>query len=111
LTDPFPATTPDPPYVAVIFTTEQSDDIDGYAAMAERMLELARTQPGFLGVESVREGAQGVTVSYWRDMGCVRAWGAHPEHREAQRLGRERWYKTWRLRIVEVGVERRSGSD
>jgi len=108
LTDPFPATTPDPPYVAVIFTTEQSDDIDGYAAMAERMLELARTQPGFLGVESVREGAQGVTISYWRDMGSVRAWGAHLEHREAQPLGRERWYKTWRLRIVEVKAERHS---
>jgi len=94
--------------VAVIFTTEQSDDIDGYAAMAERMLELARTQPGFLGVESVREGAQGVTVSYWRDMDSMRAWGAHPEHREAQHLGRERWYRSWRLRIVEVKAERHS---
>jgi heme-degrading monooxygenase HmoA len=111
LSDRFPAVTPEPPYVAVIFTTEQADDLNGYAAMSERMLELARGQPGFLGVESVREGAQGVTVSYWRDMDSVHAWGAHPEHREAQRLGRERWYKTWRLRVLEVGVERRSGSD
>ena len=94
--------------MAVIFTTEQSDDLDGYEAMSARMLELARSQPGFLGVESVREGGSGITVSYWRDREAVRAWGEHSEHREAQRLGRERWYRSWRLRVVEVGVERSS---
>lgn len=106
MSDPFPATTPEPPYVAVIFTTEQSDDLDGYEAMAARMLELARSQPGFLGIESVREGDRGITVSYWRDREAVRAWGEHPAHREAQRLGRGRWYRSWRLRIVEVAAER-----
>jgi heme-degrading monooxygenase HmoA len=111
LSDPFPAATPEPPYVAVIFTTEQSDDLDGYAVMAERMLVLARSQPGFLGIESVHEGARGITVSYWRDRDAVRAWGAHPEHLKAQRLGRERWYRNWCLRIVEVGTERQSASD
>ena len=102
MSDPFPAAPPKPPYVAVIFTTEQTDDLDGYEAMAERMLALARAQPGFLGVESVREGRRGITVSYWRDLDAVHAWGAHPEHREAQRFGRERWYDDWRLQIVEV---------
>jgi len=106
LTDSFPATTPKPPYVAVIFTTEQSTDLDGYAAMAERMLELARQQPGFLGVEAAREAGLGITVSYWRDLDAVHAWGAHPEHLEAQRLGRERWYRKWRVRVVRVEVER-----
>ena len=103
---PFPAATPAPPYVAVIFTTEQSDDLDGYALMAERMETLARQQPGFLGIESVRNGARGVTVSYWRDLDAIRAWRDHPEHLEAQRLGRERWYRNWRLRVVEVTTER-----
>ncbi|RLA33851.1 MAG: antibiotic biosynthesis monooxygenase [Gammaproteobacteria bacterium] len=106
MSDLFPATTPAPPYVAVIFTTEQTADLDGYAAMAERMLELARQQPGFLGVESAREAGLGITVSYWRDLDAVHAWGAHPEHLEAQRLGRERWYSNWRLRVVEVTKER-----
>jgi len=106
MSDQFPAVTPAPPYVAVIFTTQQSDDLDGYAAMAGRMESLVRTQPGFLGVESVRDGARGITVSYWRDLAAVHAWGAHPEHREAQRLGRERWYRTWRVRVMEVTVER-----
>lgn len=57
------ANTPEPPYYAVIFTSERTDVDEGYAAMAERMLALARTQPGFLGVESARDGV-GITVSY-----------------------------------------------
>ena len=43
-----PATTPLPPYYAVIFTTVSTDDLEGYAETAERMLELAREQPGYL---------------------------------------------------------------
>jgi heme-degrading monooxygenase HmoA len=109
MSDPFPAATPKPPYVAVIFSTEQSADLEGYAAMAERMLELARQQPGFLGVESAHEAALGITVSYWRDLDAVHAWGTHPEHLEAQRLGRERWYDSWRLRVVEVTSEHGAG--
>jgi heme-degrading monooxygenase HmoA len=90
--------------VAVIFTSELSDDTDGYDEMAARMEALARAQPGFLGLESVREGRRGITVSYWRDRDAVRAWGAHPEHRQAQRLGRERWYRTWSVCICIVAT-------
>ncbi len=49
------------------------------------MVELASTLPGFLGIESVRDGdGVGVTVSYWDSLEAVRAWGQHAEHREAQ---------------------------
>ncbi len=96
------ATTPRPPYYAVIFTNLRTEGDQGYAAMAERMVELARQQPGFLGVESARDGV-GITVSYWRDLESIRAWKAHPEHLEAQRLGHERWYAnaTTRIALVE----------
>ncbi|HEY5790532.1 MAG TPA: antibiotic biosynthesis monooxygenase [Gammaproteobacteria bacterium] len=102
MSDGFPATLPEPPYWAVIFTSAQADDLDGYSATAARMLELARRQPGFLGVESVREGGRGVTVSYWRDLESIRAWRDHPEHREARRHGREQWYRRWALRVARV---------
>ncbi len=95
------ATTPSPPYYAVIFTSVRTDGDDGYAAMAERMVELAQQQPGFLGVESARDGV-GITVSYWRDLESIRAWKAHPEHLEAQRLGHERWYASATTRIARV---------
>lgn len=95
------ANTPEPPYYAVIFTSLQTDDLEGYAAMTERMLELAAEQPGYLGVESAREGL-GITISYWRDPESIRRWKAHAEHREAQTAGRDRWYADYKTRIALV---------
>ncbi len=95
------ADTPAPPYYAVIFSSEQSDDLDGYAETAAHMLELAALQPGYLGVESAREGL-GITVSYWSDLESIRAWKQVAEHREAQRLGREKWYAAYKTRIARV---------
>jgi heme-degrading monooxygenase HmoA len=97
-----------PPYYAVIFTSRRSDaDPEGYEATAARMVELASRQPGFLGVESAR-GADGlgITVSYWRSLDAVRAWGRQAEHLVAQAGGRERWYEWFRLRVARVETER-----
>ncbi len=98
------ANTPEPPYYAVIFTNLQSDDLDGYAETAARMLELAAGQPGYLGVESAREGL-GITVSYWRDLDSIKRWKTQAEHREAQREGIDRWYASYRTRIARVERE------
>ena len=95
------AKTPQPPYYAVIFSSHKSDDSEGYAATAARMLELAAEQSGFLGVESVREDL-GITVSYWSDLESIKRWKAHAEHREAQKMGLERWYSTYKTRIALV---------
>ncbi len=95
------ADTPDPPYVAVIFTSLLGEDSFGYAEMSERMLELAAAQPGYLGVESARDGL-GITVSYWTDEQSALAWKRQSEHLGAQRLGRERWYSEYSVRIATV---------
>lgn len=98
------AETPDPPYVAVIFTNLQTDDLDGYDAMADRMEELAKEEPGYLGFESARSGL-GIAVSYWATDDDARAWKQIVEHTEAQRLGRERWYAAYRVRVARVERE------
>ena len=95
------ASTPAAPYYAVIFTNTLTDDDEGYAAMAQKMLSLAAKQPGYLGVESAREGV-GITVSYWRDLESIRSWKAVIDHREAQKLGREKWYASYKTRIAKV---------
>ena len=71
--------------------------------MAERMIELASQQPGFLGVETVR-GADGlgITVSYWASENAIRKWKANAEHRIAQETGQKVWYADYRLRIAKV---------
>jgi heme-degrading monooxygenase HmoA len=108
------AATPEPPYVAVIFTSVLAavtdDAVDDYETTAARMVELARLQPGFLGIESAR-GAEGlgITVSYWADEGAARAWKRVAEHREAQQRGRDEWYAQWQTRVATVTRVEQSG--
>jgi heme-degrading monooxygenase HmoA len=95
------AHTPAPPYYAVIFTNLRTEGDQGYGAMAERMVELAAQQPGFLGVEAARDGL-GITVSHWADLASIAAWKANAEHQDAQRLGRAQWYAGFKTRIARV---------
>jgi heme-degrading monooxygenase HmoA len=92
-----------PPYYAVVFSSQRTAGDAGYAAMGDRMVELAAQQPGYLGVESVR-GADGfgITVSYWESEAAIRNWKAQTEHLQAQRLGREKWYQHFELRVAKV---------
>jgi len=96
--------TPTPPYYAVIFTSHRTEGDNGYGEMAERMAELAAHQPGYLGMESAREG-MGITVSYWESLEAIRNWKQNAEHQEAQRLGHRQWYSSFRVRIAKVERE------
>ena len=99
------AATPQPPYYAVIFTSVRTDeDHAAYLEAAARMEELAALQPGYLGMESAREGV-GITVSYWRDLESIAAWKRHAEHVVAQKMGRANWYAHYRVRIAKVERE------
>ncbi|MEO6037716.1 MAG: antibiotic biosynthesis monooxygenase [Saprospiraceae bacterium] len=95
------AATPPPPYYAVIFTSLRTTIDEGYGQMAERMVELAAGQAGFLGVESARNET-GITVSYWESLDAIRQWKANAEHLLAQRWGREKWYTSYKTRICRV---------
>ncbi len=100
---PFFARTPEPPYYVVIFTSRRTAADAGYGETARRMLELAAAQPGFLGVESVRDGdGQGITVSYWASAEAIAAWKANIEHRVAQDEGRHTWYEHYEVRVARV---------
>jgi heme-degrading monooxygenase HmoA len=95
------AKTPEPPYYAVIFTSHRTKGDHGYGKTAERMLELALRQPGFLGAESARDSV-GITVSYWSDLEYIKLWKQLAEHLLAQKKGRETWYKEFKTRICKV---------
>lgn len=97
------ATTPTPPYYAVIFSNQLSDDDAGYGEMAERIFDLAMEQPGCLGAESVRgDNRFGITVSYWDSEESITAWKANAKHLVAQTMGIERWYSHYALRVAKV---------
>jgi len=97
------ANTPEPPYYAVIFSSRRTAVDEGYGAVADRMVELAARQPGFLGVESAR-GAEGlgITVSYWATLEDIAAWKSQGEHRIAQSMGKQKWYSAFETRVARV---------
>lgn len=82
------------------------NDQDGYEIMAQKMIELAQKQKGFLGIDSVR-GADGlgITTSYWNSLDSIKSWKANSEHQLAQKLGRSQWYKSYTVRVCRVENE------
>jgi heme-degrading monooxygenase HmoA len=108
------ASTPEPPYYAVIFTSLRTEGDHGYAEMAARMVELAVARRLDAQEARLRDGL-GITVSYWESLEAIRAWHEHAEHRVAQRRGYERWYQTFKTRVCKVerdyGFERPGEND
>lgn len=103
MTPPQIAKTPAPPYYAVIFTSLRTPGDNGYGQMAERMDQLARVQPGFLGMDSVRNAeGYGITVAYFESEEAIAAWKANAEHRVAQREGHRQWYEHFQVRVAKV---------
>jgi len=90
--------------VAVIFVSQRTDeDAEGYSEAAGAMAALAASQPGYAGVESVRDsGGLGITVSYWEDDASAKAWRDNPDHARIRDLGRARWYDWYVLEVTRV---------
>jgi heme-degrading monooxygenase HmoA len=98
------ATTPEPPYYAVIFASVRTKhDDQGYAVAADRMAQLASEQPGYLGVDSVRDATGvGITVSYWASEAAIAGWRRNAEHTIVREQGRKDWYTQYELRVAKV---------
>jgi heme-degrading monooxygenase HmoA len=98
------AATPQPPYWVVMFTSRHSGaDAEAYAKMGDAMEALAASQPGFLGIESTRDAeGVGITLSFWASEQAIHDWKRVAAHTQAQRLGHERWYQDFALRVARV---------
>lgn len=98
------AKTPKPPYYAVIFSSIRTKINNGYEETATRMVELAKKQDGFIGIESARNDL-GITISYWKDLDSIQKWKQNSEHLMAQNRGRTEWYKYYKTRISKVEID------
>lgn len=93
------------PYVAVIFTSTRTLEHDEeYSQWATRMSDLVKTQPGFISEVSARdpETRFGITVSYFKDEESVKNWKAVREHQEAQKLGKEKFYSEYSVKVATI---------
>ncbi|MFB7638836.1 antibiotic biosynthesis monooxygenase family protein [Peribacillus butanolivorans] len=96
------AKTLQPPYYAVIFSSQRTEGDNGYGKMSDKMEELASQQQGFLGVESARDEGLGITVSYWESLDAIKNWKEHSAHKVAQDKGKTEWYKNFAVRVCKV---------
>jgi heme-degrading monooxygenase HmoA len=76
---------------------------EDYVGLVARMVELARTMPGYISHKGFfAEDGERVTIVEFESLEAQRAWRMHPDHREAQRLGRETYYEEYGIQICEV---------
>ncbi|WP_328499308.1 antibiotic biosynthesis monooxygenase [Streptomyces sp. NBC_00414] len=106
----------EPPYYAVVFTSVRTQDggAEEYGETNERMEELVREIPGYLGMDYAGSpGGPAITVGYFRDADAIEEWRSNVEHRAAQKRGRAEWYERYTLHVAKVershGFERGQG--
>ena len=79
---------------------------EDYVALVERMAELASSMPGYISHKGFfAEDGERCTIVEFESEEAQRAWRMHPEHREAQRNGRDIYYETYSLQICELKRE------
>lgn len=79
-----------------------------FQALADEMLEIARAMPGFLSYKVYKaEDGERCSIIEFESPDHLRAWREHPDHRAAQRLGRQRFYQEYTLHVAEPTRESR----
>jgi heme-degrading monooxygenase HmoA len=93
-------------YYAVIFTSIKNEtaEANGYAAVAAAMDKLVIQQPGYISHESARNET-GITVSYWENLESIKNWKLQSDHLLAQQMGREKFYRSYTIRVCKVERE------
>ncbi len=92
--------------IAVIFeVTPEPGCRDAYLEAAARLKPLLEKIDGFISVErfeSLANPGKLVSLQYWRDEKALEAWRKLPEHRAVQKLGREKYFRDYRLCVADV---------
>ena len=92
--------TPDARVIILFRSRLRADAEPEYSRRAARMEDPAHRQPGFLAIKTFRaDDGQRVSIVEFASDADARAWRAHPEHVEAQRLGRERFYAEYEVTV------------
>lgn len=87
---------------AVIFKAKSGVIDEHYGAMVDKMRELAFGKYGCLDFIAVTEGDQEIAISYWPDEAAILRWKSDPDHILAQQKGRQKWYHSYSVEVVEI---------
>jgi len=87
---------------AVIFHAEIAQLDDEYFTTAKQMRELAITHYGCLDFVATTEGEREIAISYWPSLDHINRWKQNAEHLQAQQQGKTRWYRSYKVEVVEL---------
>ena len=90
--------------IVTVFRSRLMPDLrEQYVALVDRMVELASAMPGYISHKGFfAEDGERCTIVEFESEEAQRAWRMHPEHRDAQRQGREIYYESYSLQICDV---------
>jgi len=87
---------------AVIFRAEIKVQENDYKQVAKRLRKLAISKYDCLDFVALTEGNNEIAISYWKTKEDIEKWKNDPEHIQAQRLGKEKWYQSYIVQVAEV---------
>ncbi len=87
---------------AVIFKAELATLDQQYSDLAAELRQLAFENYNCIDFVATTEGNQEIAVSYWHSELDLQQWKKDPIHIEAQQLGKDKWYKSYSVEVVEI---------
>lgn len=93
------------PYYAVNVTTSSLMDDVMFRVMAEKIIELASEQEGYLETEWVVEECCSISF-YWRTKEQAQAWMDHTMMQKILSIGQQCWFDRYSLKLMEVQKEK-----
>jgi heme-degrading monooxygenase HmoA len=80
-----------------------SGDREEYEAWAARMDALVVSMPGYISHKRFdAPDGERVTIAEFESEEAQAAWRNHPEHRKAQRMGKEKFYAEYDLKVCAL---------
>ena len=92
--------------LAVFRSRLRPENADGFEALADEMMSLAKSMPGFLSYKVYQsEDGERCSIIEFDTPLHLKAWREHPPHRAAQKRGREHFYESYSLHVSEPDRE------
>jgi heme-degrading monooxygenase HmoA len=91
---------------AVIFEVEpEAGRVQDYLDIAARLRPELEKIDGFISIErfkSLSQEGKILSLSFWRDEEAIARWRQQEQHQVAQRAGRDRIFRDYRIRVAAV---------